>query len=490
MLFNSFSYLFFLLVVYFIYFYFNNFTKSKFAKIFLIGASLFFYSWWNPKYLPLILISITFNYLIGRKIVPDCFISKSNRKIILIIGISLNLLILLYFKYLDFFILNINFLSGSQLQIYKIALPLAISFFTFQQIAFLIDCFLGKSKEYDFLNYVLFISFFPQLIAGPIVHHKQIMPQFKNTKKNNIKYKNIATGIFIFSIGLFKKVVIADSLSPIVKSGFDVASNLSFVESWLTSFAYTFQLYFDFSGYADMAIGSALILNIKLPINFNSPYKSNNLQDFWRSWHMTLGRFLKDYIYIPLGGNKSSNIRTSINLLITFLLGGFWHGAGWTFIFWGLLHGLGLIIYGFWRKANLYLPKFIGWFITFNFINITWVFFRANQWNDAIKIIRGMTGINGFCFPRIFERFVPFLVKENIEFGDLFKNIEVSNQLNFIGLIIICFVLTFFFQNTNQMVSSLKPNWFYLFFTLTISLISISFLGLQGSDSEFLYFNF
>lgn len=285
-----------------IYFALNKQKLTKASKSFLVFSSLFFYSYWNILYLPLILISMLFNYTIGLTLAKVN--KKVSNKTLLSIGIISNLALLGYFKYADFFIDNVNFIFSANLPSLNIVLPLAISFFTFQQIAYLVDSYRQQTKEYDFLNYALFVTFFPQLIAGPIVHHKEMMPQFANLKNKLINYKNIALGLFIFSFGLFKKVIIADTFAIWATNGFDNATTLSFIEAWTTSLSYTFQLYFDFSGYTDMAIGLALLFNIKLPINFNSPYKSLNIQEFWRRWHITLSRFLKDYIYIPLGGNR------------------------------------------------------------------------------------------------------------------------------------------------------------------------------------------
>ncbi len=247
---------------------------------------------------------MVFNYGIGASLTKDKEHKKVSKKKLLTIGVIANVGLLGYFKYSDFFISNVNFLVGSDIPLLNLALPLAISFFTFQQIAYLVDSYKGETKEYDFLNYVVFVTFFPQLIAGPIVHHKEMMHQFENVRNKVINYKNIALGLFIFSIGLFKKVVIADAFSVWATNGFDNAEILTLFEAWATSLSYTFQLYFDFSGYTDMAIGAALLFNIKLPINFNSPYKATDIQDFWRRWHITLSRFLRDYVYIPLGGNR------------------------------------------------------------------------------------------------------------------------------------------------------------------------------------------
>ena len=397
MLFNSYEFIFLLLpITFFIYFYLLSKRLATGAKAFLVFASLFFYSWWNITYLPLILSSMLFNYVIGNSLNENFQKVKISKKTLLTFGIVSNIALLGYYKYSDFFLENINFALGSSIPLLHLALPLAISFFTFQQIAYLVDSYRGETKEYDFLNYALFVSFFPQLIAGPIVHHKEMMPQFASRWNLAKNYKNIASGLFIFSVGLFKKVVIADSFAEIADKGFGALHILSFQEAWATSLSYTFQLYFDFSGYTDMAIGAALLFNIKLPINFNSPYKALSIQDFWRRWHITLSRFLKDYIYIPLGGNRKGEFRTYGNLLITFLLGGIWHGAGWTFVFWGFLHGAALVVNHIYKSIGFGMPKVLAWFITFNFVNIAWVFFRATTWDDAIKILTSMLGFNGF----------------------------------------------------------------------------------------------
>ena len=393
MLFNSYEFIFlFLPFTFFIYFYLNKKRLGDLAKGFLVLSSLFFYSWWNIAYLPLILASMIFNYSFGLELNKDN--PRIAKKIILTFGIVANLALLGYFKYSDFLISNINFAFHTQIPHLNLLLPLAISFFTFQQIAYLVDSAMGGgTKQYDFLTYCLFVTFFPQLIAGPIVHHKEMMPQFANIRNRTINYKNIALGLFIFSIGLFKKAVIADTFAVWVTYGFDDAAILNLFEAWATSLGYTFQLYFDFSGYCDMAIGAALLFNIKLPINFNSPYKALNIQDFWRRWHITLSRFLRDYIYIPLGGNRRGKTRTYINLMATFIIGGIWHGAGWTFVFWGFLHGCALVVQRIWNELGFKLNKFIAWFITFNFVNIAWVFFRAKEWDDALKVLRGMFGL-------------------------------------------------------------------------------------------------
>jgi alginate O-acetyltransferase complex protein AlgI len=397
MLFNSYEFIFvFLPITFFIYFYLNHKRLTEASKGFLVCSSLFFYSWWNVAYLPIIMTSMVFNYVIGRNLNKSCKDKNKgfSKKTILTFGIVFNLSLLGYFKYTDFLIENFNLTFDANAELLQLTLPLAISFFTFQQIAYLVDSYRHETKEYDFLNYALFVTFFPQLIAGPIVHHKEMMPQFANTRSKVKNHRNIAMGLFIFSIGLFKKVVVADTFAVWATQGFDAATTLNLFEAWATSLSYTFQLYFDFSGYTDMAIGLALLFNIRLPINFNSPYKATNIQDFWRRWHMTLSRFLRNYVYIPLGGNKKGEFRTYNNLMATFVIGGLWHGAGWTFIFWGFLHGLALMVQRFWSKLGFKLWTWLAWLITFNFVNIAWVFFRAKEWEDAVKVLSGMVGLS------------------------------------------------------------------------------------------------
>ncbi len=435
--------------------------------------------------MPLILISMLFNYVVGNSLSKSSeenkeVLNKSfSKKSILIFGIIANLSLLGYFKYADFFIENLNLIASLNVNLLNLVLPLAISFFTFQQIAYLVDSYRGETKEYDFLNYALFVTFFPQLIAGPIVHHKEMMPQFAS-KWNMVKnYKNIALGIFIFSIGLFKKVVIADTFAVWAIAGFDNATNLNLIEAWVTSLSYTFQLYFDFSGYTDMAIGIALLFNIKLPINFDSPYKALNIQDFWRRWHITLSRFLRDYVYIPLGGNKKGSFRTYNNLLATFVIGGLWHGAGWTFVFWGFLHGMALVIHRAWSNLGFKMNKILAWFITFNFVNIAWIFFRAKEWEDAIKVLKGMF-FGDLLMPNIILLGNKFI----FDFSNVFFNIKASiYTILFIllGLIIITIYKNSNYYHKKPINTLLVFYGAFLFVVSTIMMVNVS---------EFLYFNF
>ncbi|NOR55882.1 MAG: MBOAT family protein [Sulfurovum sp.] len=485
MLFNSQEFIFlFLPITFFLYFFLLQKRLITGAKGLLVFSSLFFYSWWNIAYLPIILTSMLFNYTMGNSLNENFSKVKVSKKFLLGIGIIANLVLLGYFKYMDFFIENFNALFDGNIPMLHLALPLAISFFTFQQIAYLVDSYRAETKEYDFLNYSLFVTFFPQLIAGPIVHHKEMMPQFAS-KWNLVKnYKNIALGIFIFSIGLFKKVMIADHFAGWASAGFDKAETLTLIEGWVTSLSYTFQLYFDFSGYTDMAIGIALLFNIKLPINFNSPYKAKDIQDFWRRWHITLSRFLRDYIYIPLGGNRNGSFRTYSNLMATFILGGLWHGAGWTFIFWGFLHGAALVIHRTWKNLGFTMHAVLAWFITFNFINISWVFFRAKEWDDAIKVLKSMCGMSGIEFSSKYAEKLSFLNEYGVTFGEWLHHIHGNKSVSWviIGVLVVVFA-----KNSMEITKSFKPNkWYFIF----MALILLSALSNISKFSEFLYFNF
>ena len=409
MLFNSAAYIFlFLPCVIVGYFLLNRARFVPAATAWLVLASLFFYGCWKPVYLLILIASIMINFALGTMLHQSGKKMRSSRRQrlgrrrILVAGILFNLGLLGSYKYADFFLSNVNWLLSSSLPLPHLLLPLAISFFTFQQIAYLLDCSRDNAKEYDFLSYCLFVAFFPQLIAGPIVHHQEMMPQFVRLRNRLFSFHNAALGIFFFSLGLFKKVWIADQFSVWAGLGFSAKNGLTFFDAWGTALSYTFQLYFDFSGYTDMAIGSALFFNIVLPINFNSPYQSVSIQDFWRRWHITLSRWLREYLYIPLGGNRQGQLRTCLNLFITFLLAGLWHGAGWTFVIWGGLHGAALVLHRLWKNFGLRMPAVFGWLLTFLFVSASWVIFRAASLQEGLHILQGMAGLNGFaCNPNI-----------------------------------------------------------------------------------------
>lgn len=384
------------------YFLLNRSRKLVLGKVWLVLASLFFYAYWNWTHLPLILGSIFLNYQLGRRLSLGYELEKAgkisgwigHRRAWLTAGIVLNLVTLGYYKYTNFMVDNLNWFAGTHFQLNAVVLPLAVSFFTFTQIVYLIDSYRGETSQYDLLNYSLFVTFFPHLIAGPIVQHSQIMPQFSSRWTWLPRESHLVKGLFLFSIGLFKKLVIADTFAIWADAGFDGKQALDFYSAWGASLSYTFQLYFDFSGYCDMAVGISLLFNIWLPINFNSPYKSLNIQEFWRRWHITLSHFLRDYVYIPLGGNRHGEWRTHANLVITFALGGLWHGASWMFVIWGLLHGLALVVHRLWQASGWRMPRWLAWTITFLFVNGAWVFFRAKDGDSARRIFSGMGDIS------------------------------------------------------------------------------------------------
>jgi alginate O-acetyltransferase complex protein AlgI len=365
----------------------------------VVAASLFFYAYWKPIYLPLIVLSILINYVIGRAL------ERNRSRQLLTIGVVGNLAALGWFKYANFVEENIEWLAGADIGLPDIVLPLAISFFTFQQISYLVDAQRGESHSHNFIQYAAFVSFFPQLIAGPILQQKQTMQEFAGPRAFHITADGLSWGLMIFIAGMAKKLLLADPMGTVASPLFDAALQqpLGMEQAWTAALAYSFQLYFDFSGYSDMAIGLGLMLSIRLPVNFNSPYRATNIADFWRRWHMTLSGFLRDYLYLPLGGNRKGPSRTYVNLLIVMVLGGIWHGAGWTFIIWGALHGTYLLLHRAFRDlAGSVLPDAgpfrrlvicLSWALTMLFVIIAWVVFRAENMQAAANIWQGMAGL-------------------------------------------------------------------------------------------------
>ncbi len=434
----------------------------KIAMMWLVSASLFFYAWWNLAYLWLILISILINYTVG------VFLAKNPKRCILVFGLIVNLALLGYFKYANFFIDNLNTFINTNIFLESVVLPLAISFFTFQQVAYLVDVYRGEIIENRFLNYTLFVVFFPQLIAGPIVHHKEMLPQFLQSTLFRLKFRHLAVGITIFAIGLFKKVVLADGLAIYATPVFNAAEygvTLTFFEAWGGVLAYTLQIYFDFSGYSDMAIGIARMFGIRLPLNFSSPYKATSIIQFWRCWHITLSRFMRDYIYIPLGGSRKSESRRNLNIIVTMLLGGLWHGAGWTFILWGGLHGFYIAVNHLWRKIYhrskvTYKAKFFGWMLTMLAVVISWVLFRAETLGGAIQLFSAMIGLNGFMLPETYLNYLnylfglgDFLLSKNWVFGKM----EYFHGIEQFGEIVLLIMYVTLLPNTQQILWNYHP---------------------------------
>lgn len=473
----------------------SKFKNRFFLLLWILLSSLYFYGYYDSRYVCLLLASILVNYIVASLILSKKIKAK---KVLVMFGVAFNIALIGYFKYKNFFLENTNALFGTDFKIEKLIVPLGISFFSFQQISYIVDTYRKSTSRIGILDYACFVSFFPQILSGPISRFSQLAPQFKCFE--GISYKNISVGFIIFAVGLVKKVVFADYCgeiaNPIFNASLDNDLVLTCSESWEAAIGYTLQLYFDFSGYCDMAVGCAKMIGITLPINFNSPYKSLSITEFWRRWHMTLSFFLRDYLYISFGGNRCGYIRKMINLLLTMTLGGLWHGASWTFVAWGTMHGCMLIINNLFKdllkKINLYsikdslVYKLFAWSITFVAVSIAWVFFRAETFSSAYKIICGMfTPSNGFSGNRFFD------VNNTTLFG-------IDMGLGFQQFII--FVLLFvclFCKNSVQIQekivniheNSLKYNFIFGFSIFMLIVTSLIVVG-KSSSSGFIYFNF
>lgn len=495
MLFNSYIFiLVFLPITLTIFFGLTKFRLIKLAQFWLLIASLTFYSYWNIAYLPLILISLGCNYTIGDSLHKSE--PKSDRaKYWLIVGICLNLLLLGYYKYANFFLTTLDAIAKTNWHLPNLILPLGISFYTFNQIAYLVNTYRGETAKHNILTYSLFATFFSYVTSGPLVRYQEIVPQFSKLRNFIFSQKNISIGLTLFVLGLGKKMLIADNISPWVEQIFSQANKLNFVEAWVGALSYTLQLYFDFSGYSDMAIGIALMFNINLPINFNSPYKATSISDFWRRWHISLSNFLRDYLYIPLGGSRKGEIRRSFNLIITMLLGGLWHGAGWTFVVWGGLHGLYLAINHQWRKLKFSLPSLLAQLITFIAVVISWVLFRAKTLPEGMAIIQTMFGLKGIVLPAQFASFLSWLSPLGFEFKGqkilaTFPNLPGTTGTNLamnLAALIALMIVVFCCPNTMQIVEKFKPNWY---FAIAIGLIATVCILSLNKVAGFLYFQF
>jgi D-alanyl-lipoteichoic acid acyltransferase DltB (MBOAT superfamily) len=409
MLFNSYQFLCVFLPVTLIVFFALGRVNRAWAAGWLALASLVFYGYWSVKYIPLLLGSVIFNFFCGRALSRRARSPQGHR--LLVGSIAADLLLLGFYKYANFFLTSVNDIAGTQLPALAIVLPIGISFFTFTQIAFLVDAYRGIAREYSFSHYLLFATYFPHLIAGPILHHAEIMPQFESPAPYRFSNRSFAIGMTIFTIGLAKKVLIADHFGVTASPVFDAAHagvSIPLTAAWMAVLSYSFQLYFDFSGYTDMAIGISRLFGVDLPINFYSPYKSASIIEFWQRWHMTLSRFLRDYLYIPLGGNRKGKVRRYLNLMVTMLLGGLWHGANYTFLLWGGLHGLYLVANHAFRSLRRRAGNadavpamktasamFASRVATFLCVSVAWVFFRADNLSAASNLLRGMLGMSG-----------------------------------------------------------------------------------------------
>lgn len=452
--------------------------RAEYAPLFLIAASLVFYGYWDVRYVPLLLGSIAVNFLLGQQLIHQA------SKIKLIAAIGFNLALLGMFKYTDFFITTSNTIINTEWDLLHIILPLAISFFTFQQIAYVVDCYQGKVKQApSWSHYTLFVSFFPQLIAGPIVHYQTVLPQFQRyTKSFTLPAHTVAVGLVLIIVGLFKKILIADTLGHYVDPAFANVSALSLYDAWVATLAYSLELYFDFSAYCEIALGLGLLFGIKLPINFDSPYKANTIQDFWRRWHITLGQFLKQYLYIPLGGNHHGLIRTALALILTMLLGGLWHGADWHYVIWGTLHGLMLMVFLIWREVGITLPVVVARCLTFSGVVLAWVMFRAESFADAMTVYHTLFGFGLNGVPINLQALLDYEWLSGLKF-------VYSPFYNGLELVPILALIIFVHRadNVHDLIKTLTPKWRPILALAT----AMGFVAFNiGAKSTFLYFQF
>ena len=514
MLFNSFQFIFGFLPIVFIGFFVIARWSRTWAAGWLVLASLFFYGYWTLRALPLLLASILVNYAFGMRLAPEAGRSDRSRKSLLTLAIAVDLGVLAYFKYANFFVSNVNValeaMHSTPISMAAVLLPIGISFFTFTQIAYLVDTYQGKVRERRLVHYALFVSYFPHLVAGPVLHHGQMMPQFRDETTYRINANRIAAGLAIFTIGLAKKLLIADPLGEQADVLFHAVAGgtlpMMFL-AWVGVLAYTFQIYFDFSGYSDMAIGISLLFGIFLPLNFNAPYKSLSIIDFWRRWHISLSTFLRDYLYIPLGGGRRGRVRRYLNLWITMVLGGLWHGASWTFVLWGVAHGTYLMINHAWRhlvgedRQYGLVGRFLCWAVTFLGVVFAWVLFRAPDLTTASHIYAGMLGLNGLSLPISLRPIASgWHLPVAVYFNDLFQGVPLPEQYSFgklMGTMALAAAIAFFAPPVASMYElgrGLTVDWQRLVFTrrvalgfgviLTVAIFSIS------KVSPFLYFQF
>ena len=399
MLFNSYLFIFLFFPLFAAgYFLFGKLQNRTLVLWFITAMSLVFYGYNHVRYVPVITGSILVNYGVSRLLSSEKYANRIRlRKGMLALGIVFDLGLIFYFKYYDFFFENINTLLHTRVTMKHLLLPLGISFFTFQQISFVVDSYRGETKDYGFAEYAAFVTFFPQLVAGPIVLHKELIPQFRDPSKGRVNFDNLYEGTVRFSLGLFKKVMLADTFGKAVAWGFANTEGATAGDLFIVMLAYTFQIYFDFSGYSDMAIGLAQTVNLHIPMNFDSPYKAFTIREFWKRWHMTLTRFLTTYVYLPLGGSRRGRVRTLVNTGIVFLLSGIWHGANWTFIVWGVLHGALCILERVFEKQVLRLHKAFQWTATFLCVNLLWLLFRADSVTQWITMLKRMGHMESFA---------------------------------------------------------------------------------------------
>lgn len=482
MLFNSYIFIFAFLPIALIGYYGLNHVKCYIlAQVFLIAMSMWFYGYFNPSYLWLILTSILMNYVFHR------ILCRTKNRLLLIAGLMVNLGFLCYFKYYDFFVENFNAVFGTSFVLKHIMLPLGISFFTFQQLSFLIDTYKGETPQYSLIECMLFVSFFPQLVAGPIVTHDEMIRQFRNPEQKHLDMEWMSRGVMLFTLGLAKKVLLADTFGEAVDWGYNFMTVLDSTNALLVSLFYTLQLYFDFSGYCNMAKGIGLMLHIDIADNFNSPYQAVGIVDFWRRWHMTLGRFFTKYVYIPLGGSRKGKLRKCLNSMCVFFLSGLWHGANWTFVIWGLLHGVGYIFDFLGKKIWDKVPRFVMRLLTFFYVNLAFVAFRAGSVQEMLNMYRAIfAGKFGAPLADLTDFFNRDELWLTIQFLN-FDRLPYAKVYSFVLIMGLSLYLVLIGKNAEERVGKCKFG--ILSASATAFLFLYSVMCLSGVSS-FLYFNF
>ena len=457
----------------------------------LVVASLVFYGWFVPGYIVLVLASATFNYGAGVLIERH-----SGERLYVAFAVAANLVLLGFYKYLDFAIGTANALLATNWTFVNIVLPLGVSFFTFTQIAYLVDLHRGQAKTGSYSEYLLFVTFFPHLVAGPIIHHANIIPQFRDKAFGVITAAAVTEGLTWFAIGMVKKTLIADNLAPIVDKAFGIAASgghPSFFEAWFGVLGFAFQIYFDFSGYCDMAIGLGIMFGVRFPLNFNAPYRATSIIEFWRHWHMTLSQFLKEYLYIPLGGNRNGSFRRYLNLMITMLLGGLWHGAAWTFVIWGGLHGIFLAINHAWQRTGIVLPRAVGWAITIVAVCFAWVFFRADGTGTAFRMTAGLVGQNGIFLAKEHASLLGPAAHVLSSLGVVFEGLPLVRLTWFpmFGLLVLFVLLAPTTQSLMGWEASARLRWKLnpVWSAVAGVTLAVAVVGI-GQTSTFIYFQF
>lgn len=477
MTFNSFAFLaVFLPVVAGAYAFLRRYAGPRLAQAFLLLSSLFFYAYAKPSYVLLLLGSIAFNWAIAASMGPaddDSPARQASRKLKLQIGLIGNVLFLGCFKYINFFLLHVPAIHGVKLTLPDWSFPLGISFFTLTQVMYLVDTYQGLNAPNSFFDHATMVSLFPYVASGPLVRSRAIVPQFKTFTASSDRMDLACRGLLIFAVGLAKKVILADSFAHIADAGFGSANHFSTVEAWIFSLAYTFQIYFDFSGYSDMAVGAAWMLGIDIPKNFNAPYISKSISEFWQRWHISLSNFITSYLFTPmLRAMGKATLQTSvIAVLLAMAIAGLWHGPAWTFIIFGVLHGIALASNQIWKKKKLKMPNWLGWLITFVFVNITFVFFRSRNVPFALHLLHSMlphAGLLGTSALNGVLPITPFLIVRPV----------------FIGI-----VLAFFFRTSQDIAKNYTLNYRSIVATAVLFALSIFYMN-STVAKEFVYFAF